>query len=239
MIKKKSKKHKQAGGRVSGDKTHNGENVRLEGVILQQAAEIKNQNVQLKSGAEKQVRSEEQIHIRTKAMEATADGIFIIDAQNTELPVIYSNQAFQRMTGYGKREIVGQNYFSLYGVDADHRVINEIKETICQGKVFHGEMLNFQKDGTKYWSLLRIAPVRDIAGVSTHYVGIQTDITLMREKEREISEQREELLHVTRVGKLAEFVSSLAHEISQPLTAILSYAQASQRMLGDREPEVY
>ena len=56
--------------------------------------------------------------------------------------------------------------------------------------------------------------------------------------ELEVLQQREELLHVTRVGKLAEFVSSLAHEISQPLTAIRSYAQAAQRMLGDREPDV-
>ena len=55
---------------------------------------------------------------------------------------------------------------------------------------------------------------------------------------KEIEEQREELLHVTRVGKLAEFVSSLAHEISQPLTAILSYAQAAQRMLAGRESEI-
>jgi len=55
---------------------------------------------------------------------------------------------------------------------------------------------------------------------------------------KEFNEQREELLHVTRVGKLAEFVSSLAHEISQPLTAILSYAQAAQRMLAGREPEI-
>jgi len=55
---------------------------------------------------------------------------------------------------------------------------------------------------------------------------------------KEIAEQRKELLHVTRVGKLAEFVSSLAHEISQPLTAILSYAQAGQRLLAGREPEL-
>jgi len=61
-----------------------------------------------------------------------------------------------------------------------------------------------------------------------------------REKlaEEKIQQQREELLHVTRVGKLAEFVSSLAHEISQPLTAILSYAQAAQRMFKGREPQL-
>jgi len=67
---------------------------------------------------------------------------------------------------------------------------------------------------------------------------LRNGVTLMRNQELEIVKQREELLHVTRVGKLAEFVSSLAHEISQPLTAILSYAQAAQRMLVGKEPEL-
>jgi two-component system sensor kinase FixL len=80
--------------------------------------------------------------------------------------------------------------------------------------------------------------MRDADGIVTHYIGIQTDTTLMREIELEINEQREELLHVTRVGKLAEFVSSLAHEISQPLTAILSYAQAAKRMLAGDDPKL-
>ena len=206
--------------------------------IQQQADELKIKNGQLRSGAEKQIGSEEQIYIRTKAMEATADGIFIIDAQKPDFPIIYANQSFQKMTGYAKREILGRSYFLFYGIDADLRIVNEIKQTIHKGKAFHGEMLNFQKNGKKYWNLLRIAPVRDSNGAVTHYVGIQTDVTLMREKELEIDEQREELLHVTRVGKLAEFVSSLAHEIRQPLTAILSYAQAAQRMLAGREPKV-
>jgi two-component system sensor kinase FixL len=67
---------------------------------------------------------------------------------------------------------------------------------------------------------------------------LRNGVTLMRNQELEIIKQREELLHVTRVGKLAEFVSSLAHEISQPLMAILSYAQAGQRMLADRDPKL-
>ena len=61
---------------------------------------------------------------------------------------------------------------------------------------------------------------------------------VIQKKDLKIVKQREELLHVTRVGKLAEFVSSLAHEISQPLTAILLYAQAAQRMFAGREPEL-
>ena len=191
-----------------------------------------------KLGADREKRAEEQIQIRTKAMEAALDGIFIINAKKPNFPIIYANASFQSLIGYAKNEIIGKNYFLFYGSDADLRVVEEIKQTIRQGKSFHGEMLNVRKNGKKFWSLLRIAPIRDTHGVTTHYVGIQTDCTLMKQRDLEIEEQREDLLHVTRVGKLAEFVSSLAHEISQPLTAILSYAQAAQRMLADREPKL-
>jgi two-component system sensor kinase FixL len=222
-------------GQIS-DLSQTGRNLRQK--IWQQMDELVTKDEQLKQGEDKQDKSDEQIHIRTKAMEAVADGIFIIDAQKPLFPVIYANPSFQTMTGFARNEILGKNYFLLYGVEADARVVAEIRHTILQGRHFHGEMLNFRKNGEKYWNLLRITPVRDAVGAVTHYVGIQTDLTLIRQKDLEIKEQREELLHVTRVGKLAEFVSSLAHEISQPLTAILSYAQAAKRMLGDREPEI-
>jgi PAS domain S-box-containing protein len=229
-----------------------GERVRLEGLVAdarqsrddvrvknqRQADQLKIKNVQLRHGAAKQIWSEEQIRIHTQAMESTADGIFIIDAKKQDFPVIYANKSFQKMTGYPKREIPGRNYFSFYGADADQRIVDEIKHTMHSGRSFHGEMLSFKKDGKKCWNSLRIAPVRDASGAVTHYVGTQTDVTLLREKESEIDEQREELLHVTRVGKLAEFVSSLAHEISQPLTAILSCAQAAQRMPAGKDPQL-
>ncbi|MFA5389209.1 MAG: ATP-binding protein [Candidatus Omnitrophota bacterium] len=238
MMKKKKPRLKRKSRKMfTGNNARNGERVRLEGLVQHQADELKIKNGQLRNKGEQQVRSEEQIHLCIKAMESTADGIFIIDAKNPDFPIIYANQSFRDMSGYTKKEIIGRSYFLLYKSDADLRVIEEAKQTIHRGKSFNGEMLSFQKNGKKYWNLLRIAPVSGPGGTTTHYIGIQTDITLIREKELEINEQRGELLHVTRVGKLAEFVSSLAHEISQPLTAILSYAQAAQRMLSDREPE--
>ncbi|MEI8350548.1 MAG: ATP-binding protein [Candidatus Omnitrophota bacterium] len=224
---------------ASRNKIRNGERVRLERVVRRQANELKIKNGQLRNGAQRRIALDAQIKILTKAIEATIDGIFIVDAQTPNFPVVYANQSFRNMVGFSKREILGRSYFLLYGIDVDSRIINEIRDKMHIGKFFHGEMLNFKKNGKKYWNSLRIAPVRDPGGAVTHYVGIQSNITLLREKELEINEQREELLHVTRVGKLAEFVSSLAHEISQPLTAILSYAQAAQRILADREPKLH
>lgn len=231
-MKKKTKKP------VLKKKILNGERVRLKGLVRKQADELKVKNGQLRNGVEKQARAELQIYIRTQAMEAASDGIFIIDAQKQGFPVIYANQSFQRMTGYARSEIIGQSYFLFYEDDVDSNAVNEIRQAIYKGKSFSGEVLSFQKNGKKYLNLLRIAPVSDASGTITRYVGIQTDITSIRNKELEIIEQREELLHVTRVGKLAEFVSSLAHEISQPLTAILSYSQAAQRILAEREPKL-
>ena len=191
-----------------------------------------------KQGADREKLAEEQIYIQTKAMESTADGIFIIDATKPDFLIIYANPAFYSLTGYTKNEVIGKNYFLLHGFDVNMRVAEEIKQSLRQGKSFNGEMLNSKKNGEKFSSSLRIAPVRDTNGAITHYVGSKTDTTLLKQRDLELEEQREELLHVTRVGKLAEFVSSLAHEISQPLTAILAYAQAAQRMFADREPKL-
>jgi two-component system, LuxR family, sensor kinase FixL len=186
------------------------------------------QKGQLKRGATREKLGAEQIHIQTKAMESTLDGIFIIDAKNSAYPIIYVNPSFLSLTGYSKDEVIGHAY----------AMTDDIKKAIRSGKSFHGELPNLRKNGETFWSSVRLSPVKDVSNKVTHYVGIQTDSTLMRQRDLEIEEQREELLHVTRVGKLAEFVSSLAHEISQPLTAILAYSQAAQRMLKDREPKV-
>jgi two-component system, LuxR family, sensor kinase FixL len=194
--------------------------------------------VREKKGAVREKVAEEQIHIRTKAMESTFVGIFIIDAKKSNFPIIYANPYFYTLTGYTKKEVIGRNYFLLHRSDTNSQNYEEIKQTLCLGKSFHGEMLNSRKNGEKFWSLLHITPVRDKNGITTHYVGNKTDTTLLKQRDLEIAQQREELLHVTRVGKLAEFVSSLAHEISQPLTAILSYAQAAQRILEGENPQL-
>ncbi len=61
----------------------------------------------------------------------------------------------------------------------------------------------------------------------------------MKEKDLEIEDLRDVILHLTRVEEVSEMVSSLAHDINQPLISIQSYAQAAQRLLGPREPKIH
>jgi len=213
-------------------------NAKMGKTVLRQARELKLKNGQIKKWVERNDLAEEQVYILTKAMESAVDGIFLIDARKPDYPIVYTNKSFQKMTGYTKNEILEKNYFLFYGVEANPLIIKKIKRAMLKGKSFHGEVLNLNKAEKKCWNSLRLSPVPDLKGEVTHYVGIKTDLTLMRQRELKIEEQRHELLHVTRVGKLAEFVSSLAHEISQPLTSILSYAQAAQRMLNGKEPKL-
>ena len=65
------------------------------------------------------------------------------------------------------------------------------------------------------------------------------DITEQRQAERDAREQRGQLAHVTRVASLTDFSGALAHELSQPLTAILSNAEAAQRFLARNPPEIH
>ena len=142
-----AKEHSRLKGLVSDlSKTRNN----MEKKIKKQAHELKGKNGQLRKGGEKQIIAKEQIYIRTKAMEATVDGIFIIDAQKKKYPVIYANKSFKEMTGYEKKEIIGRNYFLFYGDKYNCRTIDEIKHTISWGKVFHGELLSVRKNGRKY-----------------------------------------------------------------------------------------
>lgn len=119
---------------------------------------------------------------------------------------------------------------------------NKTKKSISRKKVHNGERVRLKKLVQQQADELKIKNLQLRNGAKKQIKSekqIQKGTTLIHKRDLEIIKQREELLHVTRVGKLAEFVSSLAHEISQPITAILSYAQAAQRMLAESEPELH
>lgn len=167
--------------------------------------------------------------LKAAALDVADDGIVISDATVPDAPIVYVSPSFERLVGYPAEEILGTNCRMVQGPGTDPETIRGIAIALQQGRVFQGEILNYRKDGTPFWNLLRIAPIRDAAGNITHHVGTQSDVTelhLARERERELEDA---VAHASRVRTVAALGASLAHELNQPLAAIVANAQAALR----------
>jgi PAS domain S-box-containing protein len=98
--------------------------------------------------------------------------------------------------------------------------------------VSNHELVIERSDGSRRTAIFDIIPLRDEQGKVTGAIGCFNDITERKQAELEAEQQRQLLTHVTRVATLGELSGALAHELSQPLTSILSNAQAAQRFMS-------
>ncbi len=121
--------------------------------------------------------------LKDRALAVAAEGITISDALLPDQPIIYVNKGFERLTGYTASDIVGLNCRFLQGKSTDPDTIRQIRDAIDSDSAFSAEILNHRKDGTPFWNRLSITPVKNDAGVTTHYIGIQSDVTKRREAE--------------------------------------------------------
>mgnify|MGYP000541724897 CR=1 FL=1 len=100
--------------------------------------------------------------------EATADG--------GAGPIIYVNEAFVEMTGYAPEEVIGKSPGMLQGPNTEPEVLQRLAEQIRKGQTFHGETINYRKDGNEFILEWTVVPIRS-DDVITHYVAIQHDVT--------------------------------------------------------------
>ena len=125
--------------------------------------------------------AELRLRLLERAMEASFSSISIADAGKTDNPLIYVNPAFERVTGYGRDEVLGRNARFLHGKETDQPGLNEIRAVLCEGRAGEALLHNYRKDGTPYWNDVRIAPVHDEQGRITHFIGISDDVTERRQ----------------------------------------------------------
>jgi C4-dicarboxylate-specific signal transduction histidine kinase len=93
-------------------------------------------------------------------------------------------------------------------------------------------------DGEYRWLLDTGTPCFATDGAFTGYIGSCIDITVRKQAELEARQLRDELAHINRLATMGELATSLAHELNQPLTAILNNAQAAQRFLAQDDPDL-
>jgi len=135
----------------------------------------------------------EQLLLKDRALSATAEGITISDNLQPDNPIVYANEGFERLTGYTREDVLGKNCRFLQSEQTDPDTIEEIRSSIREEKSCSVEILNYRKDGTPFWNLLSITPVRDESGRVTNFLGIQSDITRRKNYENSLRRVSEEL----------------------------------------------
>ncbi|NNM88970.1 MAG: EAL domain-containing protein [Phycisphaerae bacterium] len=124
-----------------------------------------------------QKRAEESLWLARRAMDASATGLTIADGRQPDLPLIYANPAFLQMTGYTRDEVQGRNCRFLQNDDRNQPELDTLRAAIKKGQPCEVILRNYRKDGTAFWNEITIAPVFDAAGLITHYIGTQKDIS--------------------------------------------------------------
>ena len=125
----------------------------------------------------KRVEIEKTLHIKSKALQHASNGIIITDALQKDHPIIYANTAFEKITGYTQEDILNKNCRFLQANDTEQKSIKKIRNAVAKGKSCHVVLRNYRKDGSMFWNELHITPIKDNAGVVTHFIGIQNDVS--------------------------------------------------------------
>src|SRR6059058_2202475 len=128
--------------------------------------------------------------------------------------------------------ITFEDLISRWHADDRDKVRQALRNAVESGKDYNEEFRRVLADGSVRWVASRGRVQVNKQGKPIRLLGISMDITARKQAELEAARQRHDLAHLARVTSQGELSSSLAHELTHPLTAILSNAQAAQRFLA-------
>ena len=167
-------------------------------------------------------RLQESVKLRDQAIAASSVGIVIAEARLPDMPLIYVNPAFEKITGYSAAEVLGYNCRFLQGKKTDQPAVSELRAAIKSGKHCTVTLLNYRKDGHPFWNELTISPIYDDDNNLTHFVGIQADISdrIIAEQALRLEQHKSERLLLNILPKpiadqLKQFEGSLAQQFPE------------------------
>lgn len=169
---------------------------------------------------------------RTLAMVAsrTDNAVLITDADGL---VEYSNDGFQRLTGYTAQEMWGKKPGELLqGPETSPATVDYMRRQLQAGLPFQVEILNYHKSSRKYWVAIEVQPVHDRQGRLTHFIAIESDITNRRRSEHRMSLHGQVLEQIATGHPHAEILNHLCGMIEAAIdnsqAFILQYNSSDQ-----------
>ena len=122
-------------------------------------------------------------------MRAVADvrwSVSFVDARADDWPLVYVNAAFERVSGFTSSEVVGHNCRVLQGPHRDQPGLTVLRGALAEQRPLTVRLLNRRPDGQDWWNELQLSFLRDEAGVVTHVMGLQHDVTTEVSAERDM-----------------------------------------------------
>ncbi|MHC4270912.1 MAG: PAS domain S-box protein [Planctomycetota bacterium] len=154
------------------------------------------------------------------------DGVMVV---NREGRFIEANKAACQITGYSKEELLSLSISDTLAPESQQTGIDHFNRVINFG-YSSGEMLYKTKDGNLgYWNVDAVKISDD------RFLGFVKDITERKKAEQQVQIHQTELAHAWRLNTMGEMSTGMAHELNQPLCAVLNYAQACSRLVKDKE----
>ncbi|MBN2161921.1 MAG: transporter substrate-binding domain-containing protein [Pontiellaceae bacterium] len=174
------------------------------------------------------IMSEQQLKLLSTVIEQSPQIVVITDIEGT---IQYVNPAFERITGYSRQEVIGENPRILKSGHLTPAFYKDLWSTILSGKVWSGQLINCRKNGLLYTEEAVISPVMNQTGEITNFVGIKHDISdqIILEEELRQSQKMEA------VGQLA---GGIAHDFNNILQVVLGFSQLLEFNFDDGTEEM-
>ncbi len=116
------------------------------------------------------------------AVRATRMPMIITDPRQNDNPVVFANDAFCRLSGYERREILGRNCRFLQGPDTDPKAVQRIREAVTAIQPIEIDIKNRRKTGEPFWNRLLMAPVFDTEGRLAYFFASQVNVSVERDR---------------------------------------------------------
>jgi len=190
----------------------------LEIRVRQRTAELERSNAEI---------MERELHLR-QLTEAIPQQIWRTDGSGS---IEYGNAVLLEYLGIQARDLAGDGFFGVFHRE-DAQLVKTSWET-AQAKIakFETKARIRGVDGRYRWFLVRGNPQLTADGTVTRWYGVHIDIEEQQKAQEELILSQEHLARLSRTLSMAEMAASIAHEINQPLTALLSEAHACRRWL--------
>jgi two-component system, LuxR family, sensor kinase FixL len=169
---------------------------------------------------------------QARLLDLTHDTIFVRDMHDT---ITYWNRAAEELYGWQREQAVGKHCHQLMQTTFP-APLKEIMVDLLRAGHWEGELTHTKRNGMQVLTSSRWSLQRDARGRPVEIMETNTDITERRRAQEALNQAQEELAHVTRVTTLGELTASIAHEVNQPLAAIVTNGQACLRWLGRDVP---